>query len=317
MKLRKRTSESIDVLFYEYFLEWVETYKEGLVKQVTLNKYLMTYQKLKLLAPNLQLRDLNRREYQKIINLYGETHEKQTTMDFHHQVKAAAQGAFHDGLLDRDPSYKAVIKGMTATRNKKQKFLSHAELKKLIATLDLTKDVTDGWDWFTLILAKTGMRFAEGLAITPNDFDLKTNSLNINKTWDYKSSKGKFDITKNTSSNRNIVLDWQIIGQFIPLIKDLPADEPIFVPKDKRIYNSTVNVFLRRKCLEADVDIISVHSLRHTHASVLLAEGISIHSISQRLGHSNVTTTQEVYTHIIDELKQKDDSQMVSALTSL
>ena len=169
-RLRKRTSTSEDILFHEYFLEWVETYKVGLVSDVTLNKYYVTHQQLQLLAPNLQLLDMTRREYQKIMNDYALTHEKQTTMDFHHQVKGAVQDAFHDGLLQRDPSYKAVIKGR-APKPKKDKFLSNADLKKLLATLDLTKDVDDGWDWFTLIVAKTGMRFAEALAITPNDFD--------------------------------------------------------------------------------------------------------------------------------------------------
>lgn len=314
-RLRKRTSTSDDILFHEYFLEWVETYKVGLVSDVTLNKYYVTHQQLQLLAPNLQLLDMTRREYQKIMNDYALTHEKQTTMDFHHQVKGAVQDAFHDGLLQRDPSYKAVIKGR-APKPKKDKFLSNADLKKLLATLDLTKDVDDGWDWFTLIVAKTGMRFAEALAITPNDFDLTDNTLNIDKTWDYKSSKGSFKPTKNPSSIRKIVLDWQIIGQFVPRIQHMDSDKPIFVG-EKRIYNSMINTFLRGRCIAADVPIISVHSLRHTHASVLLANDISMHTISQRLGHSNVTTTQEVYTHIIDELKEKDNSKMMQALSGL
>lgn len=315
-RLRRRTSTDEDVLFHEYYLEWVETYKEGHVKQVTLNKYLMTHNRLQLLAPNLQLLDMNRREYQRIMNDYALTHEKQTTMDFHHQVKAAVQDAFHDGILDRDPSYKAVIKGR-APRPKKQKFLSHADLKKLIKTLDLTKGPNEGWDWFTLIVAKTGMRFAEALAITPDDIDLETNMLTINKTWNYKDFKGSFEPTKNASSVRKIVLDWQIIGQFVPLVKDMPNDQPIFVKPGKRIYNSMINTYLRGRCLAADVEIISIHGLRHTHASVLLANEVSLHSISARLGHSDVTTTQEVYTHIIDELAVKDNSKMVSALTAL
>lgn len=315
-RLRKRNSSSDDVLFHEYFLEWVETYKEGHVKQVTLNKYLMTHQRLQVLAPNLQLLDMNRREYQRIMNDYALTHERQTTMDFHHQVKAAVQDAFHDGILDRDPSYKAVIKGR-APRPKKQKFISHADFKKLLSVLDLTKGPREDWDWFTLIVAKTGMRFAEALAITPNDFDLEDNTLSIDKTWDYKSHINGFAETKNKASVRRVVLDWQVIGQFVPLIKDFPPDEPIFVTPGKRIYNSMINTFLRGRCLAADIPIISIHGLRHTHASVLLANEVSIHSISARLGHSDVTTTQEVYTHIIDELAVKDNSKMVSALTAL
>lgn len=56
--------------------------------------------------------------------------------------------------------------------------------------------------------------------------------------------------------------------QFSGLVKGFPADKPIFVTK--RIYNSTVNSFLEEKCKLAGIPIISVHGLRHTHASLLL-----------------------------------------------
>lgn len=46
------------------------------------------------------------------------------------------------------------------------------------------------WDWFILLVAKTGMRFSEALAITPKDFDFSKQSLSINKTWDYKGEGG-------------------------------------------------------------------------------------------------------------------------------
>ena len=85
----------------------------------------------------------------------------------------------------------------------------------------------------------------------------------------------------------------------------------------KRVFNSTVNYFLKRKCEEAGVTVITVHALRHTHASILLNAGVTIHSIADRLGHSSVSTTQETYTHIIDELASKDNQVMIGALTAI
>ncbi|WP_441328017.1 tyrosine-type recombinase/integrase [Listeria monocytogenes] len=111
------------------------------------------------------------------------------------------------------------------------------------------------------------------------------------------------------SSVRTIKIDWQIVGQFKPLIKDFPEDEPIFVEKFgdgtyKRQFNSTINNFLAAKCKETGITQISFHALRHTHASVLLAEGVSIHTISARLGHA-------------DELQKKDDQKMLSVLMQI
>ena len=76
-------------LLTRYFAEWVNTYKRGAVTDITLSKYLMTLRHLENLAPRVALGDLNRMEYQRILNDFAKTHERQTVMDFHHQVKAA------------------------------------------------------------------------------------------------------------------------------------------------------------------------------------------------------------------------------------
>ncbi|GBD74086.1 hypothetical protein TEHN7126_2341 [Tetragenococcus halophilus subsp. halophilus] len=311
-------SKKKEILFCDYYDEWVETYKEDAIASVTLNKYYNNGKKLREICPKLLVSDLDRREYQKIINEYGKTHEKQTVTDFHHQIKSCVKDMFYDGMIDKDPTYKCVIKGLPK-KERKKKYLQKSELQTLVHSLDLSEI---NRDWMVLILAKTGLRYAEVLALTPNDFDFKNNLLTVDKTWNYKATTGGFQSTKTNTSNRTIVLDWQIVGQFQPMIKDLPEDEPIFVPKNKngeykRMFNSTINNYLAKRCKDLGITVISAHALRHTHASILLAEGVSINSISNRLGHSDVTITQETYAHILDELKEKDNNKMMSILMQI
>lgn len=128
----------------------------------------------------------------------------------------------------------------------------------LLASLELKDKVN--WDYFILLVAKTGMRFSE-------------------------------------------------------LIKHLPEDKPIFV--DGAVYNSTVNNILARHCKECNIPVISIHGLRHTHASLLLFTGVSIASVARRLGHSSMTTTQKTYLHIIQELENKDIDLVMRSLSSL
>lgn len=315
-----KVAKKKEILFCDYFENWIETYKVGAITDVTLQKYYMSAKHLRNICPKLFMSDFDRVEYQKIINEYAKTHEKQTTTDFHHNIKGCLLDAFHDGLLKRDPTYRAVIKGCVSKIKKKNKFLQVDELKKLLAKLEITNEVS--MDLLILLTAKTGMRYAEALGVTPKDFDFINNTLSINKTWGYKGSIGGFQKTKNESSVRTISIDWQIVAQFRQLVADMPENEPIFVEKIsdghyKRIFNSTYNNRLHVLCEKAGVEVISMHSLRHTHASVLLAAGVSIHSISARLGHSNVTTTQETYAHILDDLKAKDDQMMMSTLMSI
>ena len=276
-----------------------------------MNKYLLAHTWLKKLIPDLKMCDMDRIAYQRLLNDYAKYHERQTTMDFHHQLKGAILDAVDEGLIPRDPTRKAIIKGKPP-RDKKPKYLSQFELHTLLANLDLKGDVN--WDWLILLVAKTGMRFSEALAITPKDFDFSHQALSIGKTWDYKG-KGGFLPTKNKTSVRKIQIDWQTVVQFSELIKDKPEDEPLFV--DCKVYNSTVNDVLRRRCKLAGIPTISIHGLRHTHASLLLFAGVSIASVARRLGHASINTTQKTYLHIIQELENKDIDLVMRALSSL
>lgn len=300
-------------LFCDYFKEWVKVYKEGAVRSITLTKYHMAHRWICRLAPDLKLSNMDRICYQEIINSYAETHERQTTMDFHHLIKGAILDAVDEGLIERDPTRKAIIKGKTPSA-KKIKFLNQYELHTLISGLELKNSIN--WDYFILLVAKTGMRFSEALALTPEDFDFAHQTLSINKTWDYKGSGG-FLPTKNKSSVRKIQIDWQTVIQFSELVRGLSKDNPIFVSDMKDVYNSTVNGILERHCNKVGIPVISVHGLRHTHASLLLFAGVSIASVARRLGHASMTTTQKTYLHIIQELENQDIDLVMRSMAGL
>lgn len=298
-------------LFTEYYRRWVSTYKEGAVREVTMQKYRLTCSWLDKLIPNLRTFQMTRIEYQNLLNEYAKCHERQTTMDFHHQLKGAILDAVDEGLIERDPTRKAIVKGMTP-REKKPKYLNQFELQKLLSVLNLESEVN--WDWFLLLVAKTGLRFSEALALTPKDFDFSRQAISVEKTWNYKDGGG-FMPTKNTSSNRKVQIDWQLLVQFAELIKGLPEDKPIFIKGP--VFNSTLNETLARKCRQAGVPVISVHGLRHTHASILLFAGVSLASVARRLGHASMTTTQKTYLHIIQELENRDVDLVMRSLSGL
>ena len=302
-----------DDLLCTYYREWISVYKDGAVREVTLNKYRLALSWVERLVPDLKLSELDRVAYQGLLNQYAKTHERQTTMDFHHQLKGAILDAVDEGLVPRDPTRKAIIKGKTP-RPKKSRYLNQFELHKLLASLELGQTI--GWEWFVLRVAKTGLRFSEALAVTPSDFDFTRQTLSVSKTWDYKNGGG-FVPTKNRSSVRKVQIDWQLIVQFSVLIKGLPENEPLFVTPGRAIYNSTANDVLARLCKRAGVPVISIHGLRHTHASLLLFAGVSIASVAKRLGHASMNTTEKTYLHIIQELENKDVDLVMRSLTSL
>ena len=304
--------DKVTQFFHEYFTDWMEIYKNGAVRPITYQKYLMTSRRLAELAPVLRIDELDKRCYQNLINEYAKTHEKQTTMNFHHHLKSAILDAIDEGLLSSDPTRKVTVKGKLPTV-KKPKFLSQFELQSLLANLNLTSELN--WDWFILLIAKTGLRFSEALALTPNDFNFIEHKIKISKTWNYKCANGGFTETKNQSSRRTLQIDPQLNRSLFDLTKGLTADNPIFIKG--RVFNSTVNDRLEVLCKLAQVPMISIHSLRHSHASLLIFAGVSIASIAKRLGHSSINTTQETYLHIIQELEDQDNDKIIKQLSVL
>ena len=142
------TTVSSDTLFCDYYKKWITVYKEGAIRPITMNKYKMAHQWMVKLIPTLTVGDIDRISYQQLLNDYAQNHERQTTMDFHHHIKCAILDAVDEGLISRDPTRKAIIKGKEP-RAKKQKYLNQFELHKLIESLDLSQNIN--WDWFILL----------------------------------------------------------------------------------------------------------------------------------------------------------------------
>lgn len=284
------------------------------MRHATLIKYELAYKHVKELCPDLHLHQIDRKNYQLLLNKFAENHERETTLDFHHHLKPCLIDAHEDGIIRVNPTRKAIIKG-TQKRKKKQKFLNMDELQALLSELNLSSEVN--WDWFIYLIGKNGLRFAEALALTPADFDYENQQININKSWNYKFKDYGFQPTKNKSSNRKIFVDDSTLKIFKKLTKEKDPDQPIFVNQDQKIFNSTVNSRLATLCRHANIPTISIHGLRHTHASLLLFQGVSVLSVSRRLGHANVTTTQETYLHIIKELENMDNRKILKHLKEL
>lgn len=300
-----------EITFYDYYKKWVDVYKKDAVKLVTFKKYKLAMRWLEKLAPDLKIKDLTRTKYQGLLNEYAKTHERQTTADFHHLLKGSILDALDEKLIDYDPTRKIVIKGKTPTI-KRTKYLNQFQLQTLISNLKMGSEIDN--NWLILLIAKTGIRFSEALGLTPKDFDFLSQSISINKTWDYKYSNS-FAETKNKASVRKVQADWSLMMKFSELVKNMPEDKPIFI--NEKVYNSTVNNLLQRYCKELKIPIITIHGLRHTHASILLSAGVSIGSIARRLGHANMATTQKTYLHIIQELESTDIDLIMRAVSSL
>ena len=145
-------------------------------------------------------------------------------------------------------------------------------------THPITKD-------FVTVQLLTGLRVGELLAITPKDIDVKNKTLSVNKT---KHTSGIFTSPKTLSSVRTIEIDDKTLEI---LMRYINSSETVFATNI-----STLNYNLKNLKL-------STHMFRHTHVALLVEAGVPIKVISERLGHSKIDTTLDIYTHVTENMK--------------
>jgi integrase len=302
----------------DYYLREIETYKKGQVRQVTYDKYRSNGRFLIENFSDMVLSKMTADDYQQILNKYAETHEKSTTIDFHHQLAWALKRAYNvDGLLKRDVTFDARIPRGKPPGVKKPKFMEIEDMKKLIQ--ELKHENTPEANFF-LILLKTGLRFAEALGITLDDIDFERKTVSINKTLAYKGNrKGTraFAPTKNRYSVRTIIVDDAVLYMLWKNAKGADPDESIFFRLKGFQFNSTLNNKLKRACRNAGVPEITLHSLRHEHATYLVSQGISSMAVAERLGHADDSVTRAVYIHRLETEKARDDKEILQKIANL
>ena len=306
------------MLLADYFLKEIETYKKDQVREQTYGKYLSNCRFVADSWPGLSLEKMTADDYQQILNEYGKTREKATITDFHHQLAWALKRAYNvDGLLKRDVTFDAKIPQGKKPGKKKQKFMEIEDMKRLIQ--ELKHENTPEANFF-LILLKTGLRFAEALGITLDDIDFERKTVSINKTLAYKGNrKGTraFAPTKNRYSVRTIIVDDAVLYMLWKNAKGADPDESIFFRLKGFQFNSTLNNKLKRACRNAGVPEITLHSLRHEHATYLVSQGISSMAVAERLGHADDSVTRAVYIHRLETEKARDDKEILQKIANL
>lgn len=161
------------------------------------------------------------------------------------------------------------------------------------------------------LLAFSGMRIGELLALTWSDISFITNTINVNKTIAIDFHGTIFTQSPKTkSSNRLINMDnetMQILNSWMQQQRKIYGKSKLAFPnKDgELLHSNSVRAWSIRIAKGANLQPIKLHGFRHTHATLLLKSGVPIKSVQYRLGHSKIDTTLNIYTHFINDEQAK------------
>lgn len=305
-----------DQLFSEYMRNWFEVFRKGKNSFDNDADIRRAVEFVEEYFEGVRLKDITRMMYQETLNKYGETRSTASVRKHHTYMRACLREALSDGVIYRDPTFNVVAKGKIESKDEKLKFLNYEEVKKLTEVTNNGLRFRYISRYIILFAIATGARFSEINGLTWNCVDFEDKTVTINKTWDEKYTKD-FSNTKNYASNRTITIDEKTLKMLERLkkyqkkqaLKTGLRNEKnlVFInSKFELVSNAAVNKTLRNLCKKAGIKEITCHGLRHTHASMLLYEGVNIKYVSRRLGHSDIVTTLQTYSHIMDEMEQKE-----------
>lgn len=214
-------------------------------------------------------------------------------------------------ILDSNP-FDKVIKPKSRQTQRKGNFLTKEELKEF---LKLAQTTTLSY-FFPLVhlMAYTGLRQGEALALKWSDIDFENKKITVNKTAARIKEKQTLQTPKTKNSKRVISID----SATLSILKSWKKDQIKIYFKNGKHFEGDDNFiftnqrgdwvhihnfipYFKRFVTDHKLKPITPHGLRHTHASLLFSAGVEPKNISDRLGHSTVQITLDLYTHITEE----------------
>jgi integrase len=252
-----------------------------------------------------------------------------TVRYIHTILKAALQEAVTQGLLPSNPADKARPPSAKEARPPEMVCWNAEQQSAFLGWVD-QRDYPDAVAW--RMLAYTGMRRGECLALRWRDLDLDTSRLSVRRSVGVVKTKGMGEqlIEGPTKSTKPRVVDldpqtvaalrsWRVARAGLDL-RLAREDALIFGGIEgnhqhpDRFYRRFQGALstCRRQLGEDALPRITVHDLRHTHATILLAAGVPVKVVSERLGHASVTITMQIYQHVLPGMQAAAAAQFAA-----
>ncbi|OKP78734.1 integrase [Paenibacillus helianthi] len=320
--------EQTDTPLLDYLEQYVQEYKVGTVRKNTIIQHRNNIENhIKPYFQQIMLREVKPIRYQQFLNQLADNYSKSTVEIIHNTMNGALEKAVILGKLEKNP-----CKGVTIKGSVKPKGLKFIESEHIPAFLRSAHQYGYIYWIFYRVLIETGMRKGETAALTWDDIDLKAGTLSINKTLDFAAEDEAelFGDTKTFNSERTIKISQSIISDLKQHIKYqnqnklawkgsykhnlnlvLCRDDGNFMPKSS-LFNSFSRILKR-----AGLPSMPIHSLRHTHAVLLLEAGNDMKYVQERLGHGSMRITADVYSHVSKKIEESSMEKYEAHMRSI
>lgn len=232
-----------------------------------------------------------------------------TVLEHHRFIHTVLDQAEREMLVP----YNAAAKASPPSVSRKTP--NYFQPNEITAILDALEEEPEKWRVLTHLLIVTGCRRGEIVALKWSKVDLEAGRLEVSANLCYSKERGIYETTTKTGNTRYV----NIPRETVALLRKYRASQIalqiangdrwqdtgyLFTQDDGRPMNPTsITAWLRKFSMRHDLPHINPHAFRHSVASILISAGTDIVTVSKQLGHSQVSTTGDIYSHVIEESK--------------
>ena len=312
--------------FKEVYELWLDTYKTT-VKEVTLIKTEIKFKKWLLpIYGNMRMNEVTTKNAQRIVNQWAQETDQYRIL--HSSASRIFKYAINLGIIQNNPLANVMMPQRPKTEEKDAhvKVYTKEQLNKLFDYVN-HRPATYNDDFNKTLLrflVYSGCRISEALALNWSDIDFKENTVKINKTISDVKNGVSITKPKTDKSIGTLPMDaqtmatlkrWQINQRVYMLELGVTNPTMLFCNIHKKIVtHNTFYVRMQRISKNADIPFLGSHVTRHTHASLLLDAGANMKEVQERLRHSSITITMDIYGHLSKETKLNTVEKLVKHL---
>ena len=193
-----------------------------------------------------------------------------------------------------------------------EKYLESDELKTLLRSMSV-----DEWKFLAELTALSGLRIGEAIALNADDVDFKRKTISVTKTYDLANEI--VTTPKTPTSNREVYMQDELLS-LCKQIRLYTRKQELLLGFRSRLFLCdqnggylsyySYNKYLQQHARKLFGKKVTSHFMRHTHVALMAEQGLPLDMISRRLGHANSQITKDVYFHVTEKMRERDNAQI-------